>query len=323
MKAAVVKGAGERPVHMEFEPPRAMPDHCLIDVTASALSRLAQARASGTHYSSGGRYPFVVGVDGVGRRDDGQRVYFFGPPAPFGAMAERTIAPDAHCVPLPDALDDVTAAAIAIPAMSSWAALTERARLAPGETVLVNGATGASGRLAVRIAKHLGAAKVVATGRNAGALEALQHAGADAVVSLRQDDAHLARALEPHFRAGVDVVLDYLWGASAQALLIAAAKATPAGRRLRFVQIGSIGGADVLLPGAVLRATAIELMGSGLGSVSLPRLLVAVRGVFGAADAAGLAIDTRAVPLSAVDEHWADADSQVRPVFTMRGGGAW
>ncbi|WP_027782898.1 MULTISPECIES: quinone oxidoreductase family protein [Burkholderia] len=319
MKAAVVTGVGERPVHMEFDAPHAMPGHRLIDVTASALSRLAQGRAAGTHYSSDRRYPFVVGVDGVGRLDDGRRVYFLGAPVPFGAMAERTIVPDTQCVPLPDALDDVTAAAIAIPGMSSWAALTERARFVAGETVLVNGATGTSGRLAVRIAKHLGAAKVVATGRNAAALQALLNAGADAVVSLQQDDAHLARALEPHFRAGVDVVLDYLWGATAQALLGAAAKATPDGRRLRFVQIGSIGGADVLLPGAVLRATAIELMGSGIGSVSLPRLLASVRGVFEAAGPAGLAIDTRTVPLADVGEHWGDTSSLVRPVFTMRG----
>ncbi|AOI62896.1 quinone oxidoreductase family protein [Burkholderia territorii] len=318
MKAAVVTGVGERPAYMTFDAPRAMAGHRLIRVSASALSRLAQGRAAGTHYSAGTGYPFVAGVDGVGYGDDGQRVYFFGAPAPFGAMAECTIVPDALCVPLPDDLDDVTAAAIAIPGMSSWAALTERARLVAGETVLVNGATGTSGRLAVRIAKHLGAAKVIATGRNAVALDALLNAGADAVVSLQQDDAHLARTLEAHFRAGVDVVLDYLWGTSAQALLIAAAKATPDGRRLRFVQIGSIGGANVALPGAVLRATAIELMGSGLGSVSLPRLLASVRGVFGATRAAGLAIETRIVPLSAVAEHWGDADSSVRPVFTMR-----
>lgn len=319
MKAAVVTSAGERPVHMEFDAPHAMPGHRLIDVTASALSRIAQGRAAGTHYSSDRRYPFVVGVDGVGRLDDGRRVYFFGAPVPFGAMAERTIVPDTQCVPLPDTLDDVTAAALAIPGMSSWAALTERARLVAGETVLVNGATGTSGRLAVRIARHLGAAKVIATGRNAAALQALLNAGADAVVSLQQDDVHLARALEPHFRDGVDVVLDYLWGASAQTLLAAAAKALPAGRRLRYVQIGSIGGAEVSLPGAVLRATAIELMGSGLGSVSLPRLLASVRGVFDAAGPAGLAIDTRTVPLSDVGEHWGDVNSLVRPVFTMRG----
>ncbi|AIO38564.1 zinc-binding dehydrogenase family protein [Burkholderia cenocepacia] len=320
MKAAVVERAGQRPVHTDFDAPCALPGHRLIDVTASALSRLAQGRAAGTHYSSVGSYPFVVGVDGVGRGDDGKRVYFFGASAPFGAMAERTIVADTQCVPLPDDLDDVLAAAIAIPGMSSWAALVERAGFAPGETVLVNGATGTSGRLAVRIAKHLGAAKVIATGRNTAALDALLSAGADAVVPLQQDDAQLARALDPHFRAGVDVVLDYLWGDSARALLVAAAKATPEGRRLRFVQIGSIGGAEVLLPGAVLRATAIELMGSGLGSVPLPRLLAAMRGVFDAAAPAGLSVDTRAVPLSAVGQYWGDADSRVRTVFVMQTG---
>ncbi|WP_126283373.1 quinone oxidoreductase family protein [Burkholderia stagnalis] len=319
MKAAIVNGAGERPVHAEFESPRALPGHRLVDVTASALSRLAQARASGSHYSSTDGFPFVAGVDGTGRLEDGRRVYFLGPLAPFGAMAERTVVPDAQCVPLPAALDDVTAAAIAIPGMSSWAALTERARLAAGETVLVNGATGASGRLAVRIAKHLGAAKVIATGRNAAVLAALQSAGADVVVSLQQDDAHLARALEPHFRAGVDVVLDYLWGASARALLVTAVKATPAGRPLRFVQIGSIGGADVPLPGALLRATAITLMGSGIGSIALPRLLDAARAVFDAVGPAHLHIDVQAVPLADVDRYWGDASPLVRPVFVMGG----
>ncbi|AIO69300.1 quinone oxidoreductase family protein [Burkholderia oklahomensis] len=321
MKAAVVQGAGQRPSYTEFDPPHASPGHRVIDVSASALSRLAQARASGAHYSSTGRFPFVAGVDGTGRLDDGRRVYFLGPQAPFGAMAERTLVPEANCVPLPDSLDDVTAAAIAIPGMSSWAALTERARLAAGETVLVNGATGASGRLAVRIAKHLGAAKVIATGRNADVLEALKSAGADFTISLTQDDEPVARAFETHFRAGVDVVLDYLWGASARSALIAAAKASPDGHPVRFVQIGTIGGADVLLPGAVLRATAITLMGSGIGSISLPRLLNAARAVFGAADAAGLRIDTETVPIARVHAHWDDADSRVRPVFTMNASG--
>ncbi|MBU9547962.1 quinone oxidoreductase family protein [Burkholderia multivorans] len=313
MKAAVVKGPGEGPVYTEFDAPHAQPGHRLIDVTASAVSRLAQGRASGAHYSFDGRYPFVVGVDGVGRLDDGQRVYFFSAAAPFGAMAERTIVPDTQWVPLPDDLDDVTAAAIANPAMSSWAALTERARMTVGETVLVNGATGASGRLAVRVAKHLGAATVIATGRNTAALDALLDAGADAVVPLQQD----AAALAPHWRAGVDVVLDYLWGDTARTLLTSAAQNMPAGRALRFVQIGSMGGGDVSLPGAVLRAAAIELMGSGLGSVPLPRLLSVARGVFDAAARARLTLDTRVVPLSAVGEHWSDTSSAVRTVFTM------
>jgi NADPH:quinone reductase-like Zn-dependent oxidoreductase len=174
MKAAVAKEAGQAPVYDDF-----VTGHHLIDVGACALSRITRARASGSHYSSSGNFPFVVGIDGTGRLEDGQRVYCFGPKARFGAMAERSLVPDSHCIALPDALDDITAAAIAIPGMSSWAALTERARFAPGETVLVNGATGASGRLAVLIAKYLGAGRVIATGRNAASLESLKLAGAD------------------------------------------------------------------------------------------------------------------------------------------------
>jgi NADPH:quinone reductase-like Zn-dependent oxidoreductase len=320
MKAAVVKAAGQPPVYEDFDRPDALTGHHLIDVAASALSRITRSKASGSHYSSSGTFPFVAGVDGTGRLEDGQRVYFFTPRAPFGAMAERSLVPETHCIALPTALDDVTAAAIAIPGVSSWAALTERAHFVAGETVLVNGATGASGRLAVQIAKYLGAAKIIATGRNPASLASLKHAGADFTISLEQDESSLSRAFQAHFGEGVDVVLDYLWGPSAQSLLIAAATASPEAYPVRFVQIGSIGGADIQLPGAVLRATAITLLGSGIGSVSLPRLLHAVEEVLNAAVPAGLRIATEAVPLADLSLHWGNDDSAVRTVFTVDSG---
>ena len=317
MKAAVVLGAGRAPVYGEFESPIAQGTDQRIDVSASSLSRITRGKASGAHYSSTGRYPFVAGVDGTGRLENGQRVYFVFPHAPFGAMAEQSIANASNCIALPDSLDDVTAAAIAIPGMSSYAALIERARFVEGETVLVNGATGSSGKLAVQLARHLGARKVIATGRNPQALDLLKRIGADEVISLTSDAKSMDDALEAQFRDGVDVVLDYLWGASAQAALIAAAKASPDGQPVRFVQIGSIGGADIQLPGAVLRSTAITLMGSGIGSVPMPRLLKSMKAVFDAVAPAGLQIETRAVPLEALGEHWDVADSAVRTVFTV------
>jgi NADPH:quinone reductase-like Zn-dependent oxidoreductase len=173
MKAAVVKGVGQLPVYADFANPDALAGYRLIDVAASALSQVARAKASGSHYSSTDVFPFVAGLDGTGRLEDGRRVYFFGPLAPFGAMAQRSLVPETNVIALPDGLDDITAAAIAIPGMSSWAALIERAKFVAGETVLINGATGTSGRLAVQIAKYLGAGKIIATGRNAAALEAL------------------------------------------------------------------------------------------------------------------------------------------------------
>lgn len=317
MKAAVVTQKGVKPVYADFADPVAAPGYALIDVEASALSHVTRGRASGAHYSASSVFPFVAGVDGVGRREDGSRAYFFAPEAPFGGLAQRTRVAEANCVALPEALDPHVAAAIAIPGMSSWAALTERAHFQPGETVLVNGATGASGFLAVQIAKHMGAAKVIATGRHAPTLAALEAAGADVVISLDQDADSLANALTTHLRNGVDVVLDYLWGKSAQTLLATAAKALPDAYPLRFVQIGSISGTQIDLPGAVLRASAITLMGSGIGSVSMPRLLDAIRSVLHAALPAKLHVEIRGVPLADIAAHWDANDTRARTVFTM------
>lgn len=296
-----------------FAEPVAQAGELIVDVKASALSPLAKARASGKHYSAGSTYPFVVGIDGAGALPDGRRVFFTFPRAPYGGMAERTVVPADHCLPLPDDLDDVTAAAIANPGMSSWAALTERARFQTGETVLINGATGASGRLAVQIARHMGAAKVVATGRNRAVLDAL---GADETIPLTDDIDALDAAFAAQFARRIDVVLDYLWGKSAERLLAAAARAAPANGPIRFVQIGTASGADIALPGALLRSSSIELMGSGIGSVAMPRLIAAIGAVLQAAVSANLALPMEVWPLSEAPARWNSDDSK-RLVFTV------
>jgi NADPH:quinone reductase-like Zn-dependent oxidoreductase len=317
MKAAIVRGPGQTPVYGEFSEPEALQGERLVTVTAAAMSNIVKGRASGRHYSSSDQFPFVVGVDGVGRLGDGRRVYFAFPKAPFGSMAERVAAPPAHCVTLPDDLDDVTAAAIANPGMSSWAAFAERVKLQPGETVLVNGATGTAGRLAVQIAKRFGAAKVIATARDAKALEAVAALGADVTIPLVADDAALEDAFKSQFAAGVDVVIDYLWGRSAERLLIAAAKAGKDATPIRFVQVGSVSGSDISLPSAVLRSSAITLMGSGLGSIPLERFVHAAEGLLRAATPGGFQIAFRPVPLAEVERAWPLDDSARRTVFTV------
>lgn len=236
MKAAVVVEAGKTPIYSDFTEPVPAADEVRVTVSAAALSTVVKSRASGKHYSSSGNFPFVVGIDGVGRLDDGSRVYFVLPRAPFGSMSERTVVRPSQCVALPDGLDDVTAAAIANPGMSAWAAFRERAKLEAGETVLVNGATGTAGRLAVQIAKHMGAKRVIATGRNKEALNALAAIGADVTIPLESINDDFENALQEQFRSGVDVVLDYLWGESAERVIVAAAKAGQEGLRIRFVQ---------------------------------------------------------------------------------------
>ena len=316
MKAAIVTAAGQAPRSGDFRAPVPQEGQLQIAVTAAALSPLTKGRAAGSHYSSQAVYPFVAGVDGVGTYQ-GARVYFVMPEAPFGAMAEQVCMVPERCVMLPDALDDVTAAAIANPGMSSWAALKRRAKLQAGETVLINGATGIAGRLAVQIAKHLGAKKVIATGRNPASLKELAALGADVVVPLTQDDATVHEAFKEQFSAGVDVVLDYLWGPSAASLLVAAAKAGKDGVPMRFVQIGASSGADITLPGAVLRSSAITLMGSGIGSVSMAHLLRAIEELLQAAQPAGFQINTRNLPLAQVEQAWGNDNSAVRTVFTI------
>lgn len=321
MKAAIVQRAGTAPVYGDFREPVAAAEERRIAVGAAALSPVVKSRAAGAHYSSPDAFPLVVGIDGVGRLDDGRRVYFILPKPPFGSMAEWAVVPAAQCVAVPDGLTDVFAAAIANPGLSSWAALKERARFAPGETVLINGATGTSGRLAVQIAKHLGAKTVIATGRNEASLQSLKAIGADRLIPLTGDTGALDSALQREFARGIDVVLDYLWGTSAERILVAGAKAAPEGAPIRFVQIGNSVGANISLPAAALRSTGVELMGSGLGSVPLNRIVGAIGEVLQAAVSAGFDIDTRAVALSEVGHAWPGDTGRPRIVFTVGASG--
>ena len=322
MKAAVVEAAGKTPRYSEFTDPSRKSGNELISVRAAALSQLARARASGAHYSADSTFPAVVGVDGVGITQDGRRVYFVLPEAPYGAMAEMTTVPVERCIAVPPEIDDITAAAIANPGMSVGAALAERAHLKLGETVLINGATGVAGRLAVQIARYMGASKVIATGRDPEALEEVRALGADVVIPFSLGVSHpngareYEAALKEQFSMGIDVVVDYLWGKSAETIVIAIAKAAEDGVPVRFVQVGAASGDDVQLPGAALRSSSIVLMGSGLKSVPMPRLLAAIGNVYQAVVPANLHIATKAVPLAQVEETWND-NGKARVVFVV------
>jgi NADPH:quinone reductase-like Zn-dependent oxidoreductase len=232
-------------------------------------------------------------------------------------MSERTVVRSGQYVALPEGLDDITAAAIANPGMSAWAALKERAKLVAGETVLVNGATGTAGRLAVQIAKYMGAQKVIGTGRDVEALKSLESLGADVTIPLLEDGDALEEAFQVQFVAGIDVVVDYLWGMSAERLIIAGAKAGKEAVPIRFVHVGSGSAPDITLPGAALRSSAIELMGSGIGSVPLDRLIQSIDDLMQAVLPGRFEIATKTVPLSAVEETWSNAGNQPRVVFTV------
>lgn len=301
MKAAIVTSFGTAPQVGEFAEPKAGEGETVVTVHAAPLSPIVRALASGRHYTSSGRTGFVPGVDGVGTDPDGRRVYFLFPKAPFGSMAQRCLVSSGMLVPVPDGLSDDRAAAIATGGLASWVALTRRAPIAAGDTVLVTGANGAAGRMALQVAKHLGAARTIAVVRGADRLAGLQ---ADATVAL---DASGDEALRAEFERGVDIVLDFVWGEPASRILQAAAagRGSPAGEpRLRYVQIGTAAGAEIPLRGDMLRSSGLELLGSGIGSVSFADLLAGARDLLAAAPEAGFEPAFEAVPLGRVADAW-------------------
>ena len=303
MKAAVVNALGLAPSYGEFPEPEPGEGQAVVTVRAAPLSPIVRQLVSGRHYASGKSGAFVPGVDGVGSDRAGRRVYFLFPVAPFGSMAERALVETGMMAPVPDALSDEQAAAIATAGLASWIALSRRARLQTGETVLVNGATGAAGGLAVQVARYFGASKVIAVGRSPVKLERL-----DADVKILLGDG-AEDAVRDQFDRGVDVVLDFTWGEPAALLLGAATKGrgSRAGEpRLRFIQLGTIAGDSIPIRGDMLRSTGLELIGSGIGSVSVKELLIGAGELLEAAPEAGFRAPYASVRLAAVMDAWND-----------------
>jgi NADPH2:quinone reductase len=317
MNAAVVEAFDRPPRYAEFADPVAGEGEVLVEVKAAGLHPIVRSLANGTHYGSAGILPFVPGVDGVGKLSDGRRVYFGTTHPPYGTFAERSITRPALCVSLPDGIDDVTAAALANPGMSSRAALM-RAGFKEGESVLILGATGVAGQLAVQVARRLGAQRVVAAGRNPQALAQLSALGADTVISLKQEQTALVEAFHSAIAdAKIDVVLDYLWGKPAESLLQAISQKglSHAARRIRYVQIGGSAGPTISLAAATLRSSGLELLGSGFGSAFLEQIMKAVGEMFEEAAKKPFENAAKAVPLPEIDTAWNIKEEGTRLVF--------
>jgi NADPH2:quinone reductase len=316
MQAAVINVLGQAPRYLQFPEPVAGEGEALIQVRAAGLHPIVKALASGSHYSSGSEVPFVPGVDGVGLLEDGSRAYFVFARKPWGTMSERTVAPRSMCIPLPDGLDDTHAAAIANPGMSAWMSLKERAGLAQGETVLVLGATGVAGQLAIQAARHLGAKRVIGAGRN---VQAIAAADVDAIIALGQPEEVVREAFAAEAASGIDVVIDYLWGRPTELLLEALAKGFKASatHRTRLVEVGESAGKTITLPGATLRSIDLTLLGSGFGSASLDKIFAAIPILFSMAAVGQLKIDVEPVPLAEVEEAWNRVEKGRRIVFTV------
>lgn len=302
MKAAVITSFDRPPRYMEIgEPVPEAPGEMLVEVLAAGLHHITRGRASGAHYSSTGLPPLVAGADGVGRGTDGKLRYFVQAPDRMGTMADKTVIELAHSIELPDGCDPVTIAAAMNPAMASWLALRCRLPFQAARNVLVLGATGSSGSLAVQVARHLGAEQVIAAGRDERKLARLRELGATGIVTL--DDVRLGE-----LACEVDVVLDFVWGERAARLMETVLRQRrDRGAPVTWIHIGSMAGDVAPVPGALLRAANFEIVGSGLGSVSLRAILGELPALAGEIARGTFRIDARTAPLSGVEQAWCEA----------------
>src|ERR1700722_13553381 len=307
MNAAVLRVLGTPPHFEKFPEPIPAEGEVVVHVRAASLKPVDKQIAAGTHYASFRELPAVGGLVGVGVLEDGSRVFFAGPRRPYGAIAERTVVRRAQCFTVPEGLSDEGAAALPNPGVSAWLTLKERAKLAPGETVLILSATGVTGRLAVQIAKISGAGRVIAAGRNEKALNSLLELGADATIQLVDKSAE--ELTKDYSREagvkGFQVVIDYLWGPPTEALLAALTRNEFAaiGSETRLVQVGESAGAAISLPAAVLRSAPVTILGTA--GMPAPEILMdALRQVLAYGASGKLRIDTERAPLADIESAW-------------------
>jgi NADPH:quinone reductase-like Zn-dependent oxidoreductase len=319
MKAAVLHELGRVPRFEDFGEPTAGNDEALVRVRAASLKVVDRQLASGSHYASPRQLPIICGTDGLGTLEDGSRVFFGGPRRPYGAMAELTVVPRSFCFPVPSELDDATAAALPNPGVSTWLSLTHRAKLVPGETVLILGATGVTGQVAVQIAKLLGAQRVIGAGRNPQMLRKLRELGADSTIQLDQlEDPLKSPFAREAGDEGFDVILDYVWGRPTETLLRAITKPDFATvkKEMRLVQAGESAGPTISLPAAVLRSTALTILGTA-GIPSRETLVDAMQQVLSRAARGQIRIGTALVPLADIESVWQRADQFGRRIVVI------
>jgi NADPH:quinone reductase-like Zn-dependent oxidoreductase len=309
MHAAVVTSFDEPPHYQEFDVPVPTDgEHELVDVLAAGLHPRVRTDASGRHYTSTGELPMIPGVDGVGRRADGRRIYFVAVDEFPGSMAEKAVVDVRRTLLLPEDADVEKVAAAMNPAMSSWVALRRRVPLDRGQSVLVLGATGNAGTMAVQVAKRLGASRVVGAGRDGERLSALTAIGADDTVQLTDDHDATATALA-EAASEVDIVIDYLWGKPAELTIMALLTArSDRSRSLDWIQIGAVAGPKLELPSVALRSANLRIQGNGQGAVSPQVYLAELPSLIDEIRSGGLKIESRTVPLRDVESAWIRPD---------------
>ncbi len=308
MPAAVICRHAAPPEHVLWPMPRHGHGQALVRVTAAPISPLDLLCASGTSYFGAPLLPYIPGVQGIGIVMEaeilapGQRVWFScdaGMKPGDGSMALYCVIDESSALVLPDQVDDDLAAALGLSAIAAWMALTWRGHLQPGEQVLVLGASGAVGQVAVQAAKLLGAGRVIAASRDeAACTRALTH-GADAVVDLTGDDVdEMSRRIAAACDGPLHLVIDPVWSLPAEAAVrVLAAEG-------RLVNIGSAAGPTARFESAILRSKLHAILGYTNNALTHEQKAEALTEILTHAAAGRCTVERETVPLARAAEAW-------------------
>jgi NADPH:quinone reductase-like Zn-dependent oxidoreductase len=256
MRAAVIRVPGGTPALEQFADPQSGHGVSVGTLVAAALNPLDVALVNEQIPFRRFPTPYVAGYEGVVQLGDGTRRYLGGPPAPYGTLAELVPVPDSAGFPVPAGVDPGLAAALGVAGLVGWIGLDYRARLQAGETVLILGAGGSAGQLAMQSARILGADRVVGAARGKDLGQATGH-GADATVDLADDDA-IDAGLSSAAPGGYDVIVDFLWGGVAPQAI------NHANVGARYIQVGSSAGPTSTITAAAIRNKLLTLVGQGM-----------------------------------------------------------
>src|SRR3954452_10946453 len=295
MRAAILREYGKPPEPGQADAPTSSGDQVVLDVEAGGLNPVDIRMASGNFYGGSPPLPSVAGREGVGRTPDGELVYFDRPVAPHGSFAARTVIDRAGAIELGADVNPALAVAFGIAGLAAWLSLDWRARLREGETVLVLGASGVVGQIAVQGARLLGAGRVVGASRSD--LDRVKEQGADAVVDAGAG-GDLAEALREACEGGADVVIDPVWGEPAAAALEAC------NPEARLVQIGESAGSHASLPSATVRGRLLSILGHTNFRAPEDVKREAFRRMVAHAAAGELAVDVERVAIDGVADAW-------------------
>jgi NADPH2:quinone reductase len=303
VKAALVEQIGQPPAVGEVAEPGRGPGQALVQVTAASVNPIDISISTGRFYGGSPEPPYVPGRDAVGRVLEGDRLepgtqVWFQPPV-GGAFAEYAIASEDQAIVLPEGADHGLAAALGIAGLTGWLAVEWRGHLREGERVLVLGATGVVGQVAVQAARILGAGRIAAAGRDAAVLEGVRELGAHEVVVLDTDDvAELTERFKAATDGGPHLTIDPLWGVPAQAAVEAGVFSG------RLVHLGQSAGPEATLRSGAIRGKSFAIVGFTMGHAPREKQEAAYLRLIELASSGDLVVERETLPLDWVGEAW-------------------